>query len=488
MPTKACGNVIRSLILAALITFAGTAGATSWALINADSNVRRYLDVSSLRVEQGLVRLWIRSEYPQLQRETGVPDQFDERKSSIAVECQVRKYAVTATQFLNRGRSVFLETFSQWQFDEVPPDSIVELAFWAACDKTFFTIIAMLEKSMNLQESTIPGKVNPYFFLKEVGRTSRSRAMLNGQSINVLGDGLIAGMVSLEDPNPRQNRAATLRYMLWDCSQAGQELELATVELDSGWQISGAVVKTPDQWTLTPRRGLREQIWRSVCSGTTAPRSQKKAEGSRQLGTAWLTESGYFVTASHVVYGKKSITIQSDLGKVIRVNVVSVNQAADIAILAADGAIDGAVALKFAANSPSPGERVSTIGFPLPDVLGLTPKFAAGELSGEVRVGAGRSLYQITVPVQAGNSGGPLLSERGEVVGIVVSKLNAMHIFSISGDLPQNVNFAVFASEAAKMLETLPPVLPRPSVASGTSDSKQLARAAAKAVFVVVAD
>jgi S1-C subfamily serine protease len=54
-----------------------------------------------------------------------------------------------------------------------------------------------------------------------------------------------------------------------------------------------------------------------------------------------------------------------------------------------------------------------------------------------------RRTIQITAPVQPGNSGGPLLGDNGSVVGVVVSKLNAVKMAEITGDIPQNVNFAV---------------------------------------------
>ena len=60
---------------------------------------------------------------------------------------------------------------------------------------------------------------------------------------------------------------------------------------------------------------------------------------------------------------------------------------------------------------------------------------------------------QISTPVQAGNSGGPLLDQSGNLVGIVTSKLNALKMAQASGDLPQNVNFALKASIVASFLD-----------------------------------
>jgi hypothetical protein len=61
--------------------------------------------------------------------------------------------------------------------------------------------------------------------------------------------------------------------------------------------------------------------------------------------------------------------------------------------------------------------------------------------------------WQISVPVQPGNSGGPLFDEAGNVVGVVLSKLDAIKVAKFTGDLPQNVNYAVKSIYALPLLE-----------------------------------
>jgi hypothetical protein len=60
---------------------------------------------------------------------------------------------------------------------------------------------------------------------------------------------------------------------------------------------------------------------------------------------------------------------------------------------------------------------------------------------------------QISVPVQRGNSGGPVFDQAGNVIGVVVSKLDALKVAERVGDLPQNVNFAIRGDVVRNFLE-----------------------------------
>ena len=66
--------------------------------------------------------------------------------------------------------------------------------------------------------------------------------------------------------------------------------------------------------------------------------------------------------------------------------------------------------------------------------------------------------FQISVPVQPGNSGGALVDERGNVIGIVSAKLDAGAALAASGALPENVNYAVKSSLLLSFLESVPAV------------------------------
>ncbi len=98
------------------------------------------------------------------------------------------------------------------------------------------------------------------------------------------------------------------------------------------------------------------------------------------------------------------------------------------------------------------GDAVAVYGFPLPGVLAPGNNITFGNITALAGPADNSSLLQISAPVQPGNSGGPVLDEAGNVVGIVVSKLNALRVATATKDIPQNVNFAIKASVLADFL------------------------------------
>ena len=89
------------------------------------------------------------------------------------------------------------------------------------------------------------------------------------------------------------------------------------------------------------------------------------------------------------------------------------------------------------------GESVVAVGFPLRGLLSSDAIITTGTISALAGLRNDRRNIQITAPLQPGNSGGPLLGENGSVVGVVVGKLDALKLSELTGDIPQNVNFAV---------------------------------------------
>jgi S1-C subfamily serine protease len=115
------------------------------------------------------------------------------------------------------------------------------------------------------------------------------------------------------------------------------------------------------------------------------------------------------------------------------------------------------------AGSAHLGMRVFTVGFPAPRVLGWSPKFAEGAISslrGHVRR---VDLMLISIPIQRGNSGGPVVAESGEVVAVVVGSAPNSSFAEWTGNLPQNVNWATPAERGAALFAAPPPLAPAAS-------------------------
>jgi serine protease Do len=101
------------------------------------------------------------------------------------------------------------------------------------------------------------------------------------------------------------------------------------------------------------------------------------------------------------------------------------------------------------------GEGVEAFGYPLTNVLASAGNFTLGNVSALAGMGDDSRYLQISAPVQPGNSGGPLLDQSANIVGVVSAKLNALNIMvATKGDIPQNVNFAIKASVVANFLQT----------------------------------
>ncbi len=194
-------------------------------------------------------------------------------------------------------------------------------------------------------------------------------------------------------------------------------------------------------------------------SGAQPPRAGAGGDapqrgGGPSFGTAFfVSDQGYALTNHHVIDGCRSIAALQD-GRPISAHVVRRDERNDLALIR----VHVPATVPFAKFRGSPGiragEGVVVAGYPLPSVLQNGMNVTLGNVSALAGMGGNTALLQITAPVQPGNSGGPLLDMSGNVVGVIVSKLNAMRIAQATGDIPQNINFAVQGAVARLFLES----------------------------------
>jgi S1-C subfamily serine protease len=107
-------------------------------------------------------------------------------------------------------------------------------------------------------------------------------------------------------------------------------------------------------------------------------------------------------------------------------------------------------------NTARPGDAVFTLGFPLSGLLAATPSIGQGVISNSACMDNDPRMFQISIPIQSGNSGSPLLDSSGRVIGVVTSTLSTKAMLKATGALPQNVNFAIKSSYLKSLVSMAP--------------------------------
>ena len=172
---------------------------------------------------------------------------------------------------------------------------------------------------------------------------------------------------------------------------------------------------------------------------------------SFSVGTAWPVDSGYAVTNNHVVAGVEHVQLIDVKGSQLTASVVLRDAEHDLALLRVSESGSLPPALPLASAGQRPGSRVFTIGYPRIDIMGRTPKLSNGIISSLNGYRDDPDSYQISVPIQPGNSGGPLLNMEGAVVGVVTSMLGAYGEMAEPQVLP-NVSYAIKVEVLRSML------------------------------------
>ncbi|MFP5407283.1 MAG: S1C family serine protease, partial [Gammaproteobacteria bacterium] len=164
-----------------------------------------------------------------------------------------------------------------------------------------------------------------------------------------------------------------------------------------------------------------------------------------------VSEAGHLITNRHVVQGCQAVGIVAPDGVATTIRLLATDPRQDLALL--EGPPAQSSATLRSANVPLQGEDALTYGFPLPGVLSAGGQLGAGMITAVTGLRNDAGQLQTDVALQSGNSGGALLDRRGQVIGVVFAKLNAFRIAQLTGDLPQNVNFAVQLAPLKRLLD-----------------------------------
>lgn len=259
---------------------------------------------------------------------------------------------------------------------------------------------------------------------------------LNGVVLQKVEDGLLLDISKAEDLEliflknlPKFDSVADGDKVAFTAKQAGT----------ATFMTRGQLTKTVRQYDCGTIPGkAKSPALAAVPNERRAKPALDRTWGSSGTGF-FITDDGYIVTCNHVVDNGKRFAVKT-AGGTFAAQVVATDKVNDVAILKVAGAFSS---LALNTNTVSLGQPAFTIGFPNIDIQGLSPKYTDGKVSSLSGIQDDVSGIQISVPVQPGNSGGPLTDANGNVIGIVVARLNDYSALKTTRAIPQNVNYAV---------------------------------------------
>jgi S1-C subfamily serine protease len=176
------------------------------------------------------------------------------------------------------------------------------------------------------------------------------------------------------------------------------------------------------------------------------------------LGTAFFVRpDGVLITALHLVEGARSIVVRCPGREPASATISNSARAQDLAVLKTSLAAPAYLNMREA-RAVELGDPIFTVGFP---AAGAASRLSDGAVSAVSGPDAETAFLQMTVPVQPGNSGGPVVTGDGSVVGVVSSITAIIPLLRAPSILPQNVSWAVKA-DFGRPLFAQPPALPSP--------------------------
>ncbi len=227
-----------------------------------------------------------------------------------------------------------------------------------------------------------------------------------------------------------------------------------------------------------------EKVWHDAQG---APPQQDHSSRDRQVpvepsksGTCFAVRAdGTLVTAFHVISGAKTIRVRFGKGEMTPALLQQSSPSNDVAVLKTSLKTPSFLPLGSIRNVQL-GQEVFTIGYPVRELLGEEAKFTEGTVSALPGPEGEANLLQVSIPVQPGNSGGPVVTQRGEAIGVVTATEAIVPFLRSTGTLPQNVNWAISA-------DFLKPLFDLPAGAPASKSREEAIELARRAVCVVEA-
>jgi S1-C subfamily serine protease len=197
---------------------------------------------------------------------------------------------------------------------------------------------------------------------------------------------------------------------------------------------------------------IREDINNNLSKNKPQNKSEWKGNGSG----FFINEKGYVATNYHVIEDAEVIQVeyfQKGIKYKFFAKVIVTDKQNDLAIIQINDTKFKNLPIipyVFSSTIKDVGSEVFALGYPMANVMGDEIKFTDGKISSKTGIEGDITVYQISVPIQPGNSGGPLFDNKGNLVGITSSALNKEYFNS------ENVNYAIKTTYLKNLIDVMP--------------------------------
>lgn len=479
------GNRTAALVIgaaASLVLGHPSARAAEWALTAISADGSKYeADLSSATRSGSVAQSWMRETLPRSGRDPQTGKSYVQTVTRRLDDCANRRYALTS--YIRTGADGLTaasgENAGRWA--DIPPGTVAEAIWRHVCaitstikDEPYVDDIG----SGRWSERSLSSDNKYYlsFKMDDVVRVNDNIVLVASRSDYIKPE-LIAGFEA----------KYVLTAAFVDCSNRTTAVAGGDLYVGPHARVS-AIRNTIDQIKFEPITpgSFIDGMFAQVCAAATGPGLDEKADSANSLsvGTGWGVSKGYIVTANHVITDGKSVSVYRNGDLIGSAKVVAADPANDLAILKLATPGRKIMILPIADQGANLGRTVFTLGYPEPGVLGQHVKMTAGEISSTTGARDDARYLQISVPVQPGNSGGPLLGWDGSVLGVVEAKLTKFDD-DHSSPRPEMVNYALKASYITPLIEDLPDLGNYTRLKAGLQ-ADALVGEARKAVFMIV--
>ncbi|WP_394131469.1 serine protease [Shewanella maritima] len=282
----------------------------------------------------------------------------------------------------------------------------------------------------------------------------------DAKPLDLTSDATVGLLIDI-DPKWSFNRGEaemTITYRVFDANQ--QEIRKGEKKYDTnlgnisdGTAFYNASLRATQLMLVDILNKLKptaEKYAANLMMDTVDARQLANLEKPVSSGTGfYINANGQLLTAAHVL-NNCLVTKAGSGDDSIDVTLAAKSTLLDLAVIDTKQKTDKFLPFRKDVNLFL-GESVTNVGYPLQGLLAASPNLTRGNISSRSALKGSVGQFQFSAPIQPGSSGGPVVSDGGELLGVTVSTLNSAKLIE-SGVLPQNVNFALEAKYAAKFL------------------------------------